>query len=219
MVWVKVCGITSAEEALKIADLEPDALGFILSTGSRRRISLAGAESVIAQVRKRYGPRSPGMVGVFVNEPVSYICQAIENLALDMVQLSGSEDRGYIKDVKKTGVAVIKAIACKPETDIQAIIEDLERMADYYLADTYSKNSYGGSGKTFDWRIVSRLKMKEKLIVAGGLGPDNVAEAINTVDPFGVDASSGLELPEGGKDKEKVKKFITLARGKGGHHG
>ncbi|MDZ7838554.1 MAG: phosphoribosylanthranilate isomerase [Actinomycetota bacterium] len=92
-------------------------------------------------------------------------------------------------------------------------------MADYYLADTYSKNSYGGSGKTFDWKIVSGLNMKEKLIIAGGLGPDNVAEAINMVDPFGVDASSGLELPGGGKDKEKVKKFITLARGKGGYYG
>ncbi|MDZ7838555.1 MAG: hypothetical protein U5N58_11755 [Actinomycetota bacterium] len=118
MVWVKVCGITSTNEALTIADLGPDVLGFILSTDSRRRISLAGAESIIAQVRKSYGSRSPGMVGVFVNEPVSYIYQAIENLALDMVQLSGNEDIDYIKDVKKTGVAVIKAIACKPMTDV-----------------------------------------------------------------------------------------------------
>jgi len=217
VVWVKVCGITDVGEAIDVSGLGPDALGFILSTDSRRRISVEQAERIIGAVRKKYVRKAPQMAGVFVNEDFSYIREAAERLELNIVQFCGYEDADYLSGVKKLGnLKIIKAISCQRGTDIASRIHKLKKLPDYYLLDTYSRGSYGGTGRTFDWNMVKNLSTEGRIILAGGLGPDNVYAAISTVKPYGVDASSGLEAGDGKKDIEKVRVFIENAKGQQG---
>ncbi|MGM0365858.1 MAG: phosphoribosylanthranilate isomerase [Actinomycetota bacterium] len=216
MVWVKVCGVTDKDEALGISGLGTDALGFILSTDSRRRISTEKAEKIIGAVREKHMEKAPRMVGVFVNEDTGYVKEAAERLGLDMAQFSGHEDAAYLKEVKKLAAfEVIKAIPCKADTDAAWEIKRLEKLPDYYLLDTYSSVSYGGTGRTFDWSMAANLGAEKRIILAGGLGPDNVHEAVSAAGPFGVDASSALEAASGKKDMEKVREFIKNAKRNG----
>ncbi len=218
MVWIKICGITEIREGTCIAGLNPDALGFILSTQSRRKITIGTAEKIIQAVRRKYRQKAPDMAGVFVDEPLDHLIAAIKRLGLNLVQLCGHEQKDYIRKVKQWGgVQVIRAIPCRTGTDISAHMHHLEHVADYFLLDSYSKFAYGGTGRTFDWKMAKKRKKTNKVILAGGLGADNVCAALDAVRPFGVDASSRLEGDNGKKDISKVRMFIEKA--KGGDHG
>lgn len=198
MTRVKICGLTRREDALWAADLGADALGFVFATGSRRR---ADPETV-AHIAEALPPFVT-TVGVFQDQPVSFVRDVMGGCRLHLAQLHGHEDMEYIRQL---GFGVLKAIALSCEQDVEQIRAFPGLGA--YLLDTAA----AGSGRSFDWNWAARAKSYGRLVLAGGLHPGNVADAIREVQPWAVDAASGTEAAPGIKDREKVRLFIQRAK-------
>jgi len=221
MVWIKICGITNKEDALKISDLGADALGFILSTESVRRIEPDKAKEIILATKDKFinmsGKMMPSFVGVFVNENMGKVTEIAEKLGLDYIQLSGDETLDYLKKIKKhnKNIKFIKLVRVKDNVSSFAVISDqmleFKKAADFFLLDAFKENIYGGTGRSFNWELVKGLSEDFTVILAGGLDCKNVADAIQIVKPFGIDASTKLEESQGKKDIRKVEIFIKNA--------
>ena len=221
MVWIKICGITNEEDALKIASLGADALGFILSTESARKIESDKAKELILATKDKFinvrDKMRPSFVGVFVNENMGKVTEIAEKLGLDYIQLSGDETLDYLKKIKKhnKNIKLIKLVRVKDNVSSFAVISkqmlEFKKVADFFLLDTFKDNIYGGTGKNFNWELVKGLSQEYPVILAGGLDCENVAEAIQIVKPFGIDASTRLEESPGKKDIRKVEIFIKNA--------
>ncbi len=221
MVWIKICGITNEEDALKISDLGADALGFILFAESARRIEPDKALEIVLAVKDKFinapDKMRPLFIGVFVNENISKVIEIAEKLGLDYIQLSGDETLDYLKKIKKhnRNIKLIKLIRVKDNVSSSEIIskqmQEFKKAADLFLLDTFKENIYGGTGKSFNWEMVKRLSEEYFIILAGGLDRENVAKAIQIVKPFGIDASTKLEKSPGKKDIGKVEIFIKNA--------
>ena len=195
---IKFCGLRREEDVKLAASLDADFMGFILTDRFKRFI----APEEVARL-KEFVPSKTKTVGVFVDEPIDYIISTAKTAKLDMIQLHGSEDNAYIVEIKeKTGLPVIKMIKPLSEDDI---ITARECKADLILLDSGA----GGTGKVFDWSLAERLG--RDYILAGGLTPDNAAEAVERLKPFAVDVSSGVET-EGIKDFSKMKAFAAEVR-------
>ena len=211
MVWIKICGITSRADAEAISDMGADSLGFIFSTDSPRRVGLEKAKKVLK------GARNISKTGVFVNEDIKKLVEYKNVLDLDFIQLSGDEGISYIEDLKNNleDIKIIKSFRLRKDdfSDIKREIGNFLEFADYVLFDSYHKYKYGGTGKSIDWEGVRNLADPERLIISGGLDHENVSRALSLLDPFGVDASSRLEVSLGKKDLGKVRLFITVVRG------
>ena len=201
MTKVKICGITSVEDALLAAQAGADALGFVFFEKSPRYVDPERAAHIIAAI-----PPFVQVVGLFVNAPLDYVNATADSCGLDIVQLHGEESPSYCGSVRRR---VMKAFRVRG-------MESLAAMADYrvagYLLDAYSASSYGGTGERFDWDCSVAAKGRGPIILAGGLDLDNVAQAVARVAPYGVDVSSGVESSPGRKDPEKVKNFIRNAK-------
>jgi phosphoribosylanthranilate isomerase len=219
--WIKICGITNEADAVNISNLGADALGFILSTDSPRRVDVRKAKKVTCALRSEeiMAKKKVSIVGVFVNEELERVLDATEELALDYIQLSGDEDTEYIRKIKtmlSKDIKIIKTIRIKDDTGLvgntHREMQRLRRFADFILVDTFKKDLYGGTGKSFRWDITKDWGLELPIILSGGLNSENARQAINLVKPFGVDASSRLEIYPGKKDLEKVKKFIEIVR-------
>lgn len=177
-----------------------DALGFVFFKESPRHISHDKAREIIRKV-----PAFVSTVGVFVNEPDWRIDEVMRLTGLDVAQLHGDESPEECCKFRR----VIKAIRVEKLTDLDPLSKyDVSA----FLLDTYSKGSYGGTGRVFNWEIALEAKKYGNIILAGGLNPDNVAEAVKYVEPFAVDVSSGVEADKGKKDPGKVREFIRRAR-------
>lgn len=199
---VKICGITNLEDARFCAGAGADFLGFIQYPASPRYVDPEMAKQIIAWV---YGPRP---VGVFVNEDAETVNRICETAGFQFAQLHGDESPEVCADVECT---VIKAFRIAPDESVDAIrtrMEPYRDIADYFLLDTHHPTLWGGTGVTFDWDIARRLAADFPVFLAGGLSADNVAEAVHTVEPFGVDLSSSLEAHPGKKDLDKVGAFF-----------
>ena len=198
---IKICGITNLEDANLAAGLGADALGFVFYSGSKRNVDPETVRDIISTL-----PPFLTKVGVFVNQELDEILDIQERTGINAVQLHGDETPEFCKLLTST---IIKAIRVKDHND-------LDRLAQYpvqaILLDTYSDAEYGGTGKSFDWGILDNNTITEKIILSGGLNPDNVAEAVRVVRPYAVDVSSGVEAEPGKKDREKLKKFIEAIR-------
>lgn len=198
---VKICGITSMEDASAAFEGGADAVGFIFYRKSPRYITPLAASRIVAGL----GPFIT-TVGVFVNESPDGIKAAISASGIDCVQLHGEEGPG---ECIGYGVDVIKAVRVRDSSDI-------ERLRDFpvsaYLLDTYREGMHGGTGEAFDWEIAVEAKRSGRVILSGGLDPDNVGEAVRSVRPYAVDVSSGVESAPGMKDPDKVLRFIKEAR-------
>lgn len=199
MARVKICGITSPDIALGAVEAGADALGFVFAE-SRRRLAPEAAREIIRKL-----PPFVTTVGVFVNEDLSTVGQVADYCGLDVVQLHGSESPDYCREVKRP---VLKAIRV-------AVAGDLEQMAQYqvrgFLLDTFIPGQPGGTGQTFPWHLAREAAKYGHIIVAGGLNPDNVHQALTEAEPYGVDVSSGVET-DGAKDLAKIQKFISRVR-------
>jgi phosphoribosylanthranilate isomerase len=206
MARVKVCGITRLEDADLAASLDAWAIGFILWPGSRRACDPAVAAGVARALRRRLE-----LVGVFVNPTLDDVAGAHEAIGFTHVQLHGDEGPAFCAAVRqRTGARVIKALRIASGADIR----DAERFhTDLHLFDTSVRGAYGGSGRTWDWRLVAQRRSSVPMILSGGLDPDNVAEAIAAVRPWGVDVASGVEASPGIKDHEKMEAFVAAAHG------
>jgi phosphoribosylanthranilate isomerase len=193
---IKICGITNIEDARAAVDLGADALGFVFAESSRR-ISPENARDITNQL-----PPFVAKVGVFVNAPLTHLRRIRDYCGLDAVQLHGEEDADYIQAL---GPCVIKALRLNGKP-----LGELPNAA--LLLDAYDPQLRGGTGKLCDWSAAKELAKSRLVILAGGLGPDNVAQAIKQVKPYAVDVSSGVEIEPGRKDHDKIASFINNAR-------
>ena len=203
MTRIKVCGITNIDDALYAAELGADALGFIFYPKSPRYV-LTGA---VKEITDRLPPFVT-TVGVFVNEEKEKIEEIVDKAGITLLQLHGDESPEFCASFD-TGV--IKAIRIDKEFEGSSL-KDYD--VDGFLLDTYDKGLYGGTGRTFDWNVALRAKEFGRIILSGGLNPENVNEAVEIVNPYAVDVGSGVEKEPGKKDREKLKRFIFNVTGK-----
>ena len=202
MVKVKICGITNLDDAMAAADFGADALGFVFFKKSPRYLSPANAKKIIKRL-----PPFISTVGVFVNENKKNIEKIVLQTGINIIQLHGDETPKACNLSKP----VIKAIRVKS-------IENLELVSKYkdkvsaFLLDTYTPEVFGGSGQIFNWDIAAEAKKFGRVILAGGLTPENIEKAVRLVHPYAVDVSSGVEAEKGKKDHLKMKLFIERAK-------
>ncbi len=202
MIKVKICGITSPEDALTAVEAGADALGFVFYKESPRHIFPEEAARIINLL-----PPFVQAVGLFVNEAPEIVNQVSRNCRLGLVQLHGDETPDYCRKIEQR---VMKAFRVRSLTCLDPIAD--YRMSGCLL-DAYSPSFYGGTGKSFNWEIAREASTRgHRIVLAGGLTPDNVAEAIRQVRPYAVDVSSGVESAPGRKDADKVREFIRNAK-------
>jgi len=200
MLRIKICGITNAGDASAAVEYGADALGFVFYQKSPRNVSVETARAIIESL-----PPFVTTVGVFVNETVETISRIKAEAGLDIVQLHGEEPASFCTAWPR----VIKALRVSELSDLDALAS---YDASAYLLDAYSPVEYGGTGQVFNWDIAIEAKRYGRIILAGGLTPDNVAQAIELVRPYGIDVSSGVEKEKGKKDLNKLRLFIERAR-------
>jgi phosphoribosylanthranilate isomerase len=206
MVKVKICGITNLEDALHAERAGADALGFNFYSGSPRRVEPAFVSSVV-----KLSAESVVTVGVFVNESIENVVAAAAASGISAIQLHGDESPEYVEHLSSaTGLQVIKAFRISPSFRPEEV---LRYGTDMILLDAFSADGFGGTGEIFEWNHCAPIRsIFPAFYLAGGLGPDNVREAVERVKPFGVDACSRLESAKGKKDPKKVTEFIKNAR-------
>jgi len=204
MVKVKICGITNWADARKSAEEGADFLGFNFYRKSPRYISPAAAARIISRLPKRIES-----VGVFVNEPEENILAIARIAGLHQIQLHGDESPQMVAGLQRE-LPVIKAIRVRSKRPSSQIADFAK--ADAFLLDGFDAKLRGGSGKTFDWRLMRRPSVKKKLFLAGGLTPENIQEAIHIAKPYAVDVCSGIEARPGKKDPRRIAAFMRAVR-------
>jgi phosphoribosylanthranilate isomerase len=196
-VKVKICGMTNLKDVKVAVDGGVDAVGFIFYKKSPRSVTMQAVRKIVLEL-----PPFVDSVGVFVNETAEQINKIADRCNLDRVQLHGNESPTFCKKIRRR---VIKAIRVK---DIQS----LKKLSDYpvssFLLDTFSEDQYGGTGRVFDWNLAYPAKKYGPIILAGGLTPNNVRQAIQRIQPYGVDVCSGVESQPGIKDHKKMQIFL-----------
>lgn len=214
MIKIKICGITNLEDAKLAASMGYDYIGFVFHGPSPRNVSVANAKKISDAIRG-----IAATVGVFVDAPVADVAKAAKKCGLSAVQLHGNESLEYCAALRETlskagaQAAIIKAFAAGDISVVEKVREYLA-VADFILLDAASRSAGGGTGETFDWAIAAEAsKTGAKIFLAGGLNPDNVAEAVGkSGGPYAVDVSSGLERLPRRKDYDKMMAFIRIAR-------
>ena len=201
-VRIKICGITRYEDARIAANLGVDALGFIFHPASPRYVHPSAVREIVRQL-----PPFVSRVGIFVNASESAMSETAQVAGLDTIQLHGDESPAC---AERLPLPVIKAFSIRSDSDLSIL--DTYRVAGYLL-DTWDESVRGGSGKTFDWGIAEKAARSYTTILAGGLGPTNIREALDAVNPYGVDVNSGVEISPGVKNPAKMKDVISLVKG------
>lgn len=202
---VKICGLTNIDDAAEAVQLGAWAIGLIHYDRSPRAVAPAEAAEIGAAFRRKCE-----VVGVFVNPTLDEVAKAVEDAQLTMVQLNGAEGVSFCGEVaRRTGVKVIKAIHVASAADVHAA--EAYR-TDFHLFDRRGKGLWGGTGESFDWELLRGHRSEVPAILAGGLRPDNVAAAIETVHPFAVDVASGIESEPGRKDHAAMASFFEAAQ-------
>ena len=200
---VKVCGITNAGDARVAAEVGTDAVGLVFAE-SPRRVGVEEARRICLAL-----PENVLRVGVFVNSKPKEVLGIAREVGLDLAQLHGDETPEGVTAVREGGVKVMKALRVRDPASLEALDE---YEADLFLLDAYSEKARGGTGKRFDWGLAKSLRGRDNIVISGGLGPENVREAVELFEPYGVDASSSLEDEPGRKNDERVRRFVLAAR-------
>ena len=215
MTKLKICGLRDAGHALVAADAGADFLGFNFVPGVRRQLSVGQARDVIRKYREDREGDGPRLVGLFANQPLADVNRIVDSCELDLAQLCGDEPREYWDQV---AVPVIKQIKVRDDRPIdEAVAELLETIetvvsrGQLAMLDKHETGALGGTGKSFDWAIAQEVARHQDFLLAGGLLPDNVVQAIATAKPWGVDVSSGVET-NGTKDPDKIIAFARAVR-------
>lgn len=195
---IKICGITRAEDARAAIAAGADALGFVFYANSPRAVSAEQVMSIMQGL-----PPLVSTVGLFVNAPVPEVTKILCTLPLALLQFHGDEDAAYCEQF---GMPYIKAVRVKAGDDVMDKIQQYPSAAGILL-DTFKDNVPGGTGETFDWALVPS-HVNKPIILAGGLTPDNVAQAIMKTKPYAVDVSGGVEKEKGVKDASKITAFV-----------
>lgn len=222
MTLVKICGVTDPKHARAAAAFGADFVGMVFAP-SRRQVTIGQAKRIAAALRKERGclrPEAgaaeveeaarngrPLLVGVFADQDSDTINSIAEECGLDVVQLSGSERWEMCETI---GRPVFKCMKVKPEDQASRVMSDVGS-GGIVLLDPYVAGTYGGTGQTLDWEIAAEVASRTPTVLAGGLTPENVGEAVRVVHPWAVDVSSGVET-DGAKDTEKIRSFIAAAK-------
>ena len=202
---VKICGITNVDDALAAVEAGADAIGFVFHHQSPRRVKTDEVKRIVAQLPPFVLP-----VGVFVNEDVKIVRDWMDDCGLAVAQLHGEEAAAYCDLL---GRPVLKAIRLKDRGSLLALAEFKGRFrVRGFVLDAYSTVSYGGTGQVTDWDLAAEAARAAPALLAGGLTPENVAEAVGKVKPYGVDVSSGVESRPGKKDHAKMRAFINAVK-------
>ncbi len=216
--WIKVCGTTNLEDAQLALDAGADALGFVFAP-SPRQVAAAQVAAITAEL-----PEGVERYGVFVEPDFERIAQTVQEAGLTGVQLHTPEDSGLPRRLQDHFASrllfkVLRVVHHSPQvSDFQAELDRVAKIGgvDAVLVDSRTAQAVGGTGLRFDWvkarNVFSTIQPGRKLVLAGGLSPENIAEAISTLRPFGVDVVTGVERAPGRKSPEKVRDFISRAR-------
>ena len=214
---VKMCGISKVETISAVVEAKPDYMGLVFAP-SKRQVTVDQAKTLVEELYKQYTKRYNNgteqsnndeikTVGVFVNETLENLVKIATEVNLDVVQLHGDEDEAFIQSLKeRTNVEIWKAVQIRSVADAETWIDS---SADMLLFDAYHKDERGGTGEIFDWSCLDEFE--RPFMLAGGIDCTNVARAIRTVRPYGIDISSGIET-DGVKDDEKIKAFTNIVR-------
>ncbi len=204
---VKICGLRQVEHALAAAEAGANLIGFIFAD-ARRRVTPEDARRMVDAVRAAHRT-SPAAVGIFVNSPAADVNRVARVAGLDYVQLSGDEPPGFEAELELPALRVLRVLR---EATAEAVLERARRYrAARFTLDAGHTQAYGGTGETLDWQLAAAVASSLPVILAGGLTPENVSQAIRVVRPWGVDVSSGVET-DGVKDVAKIKAFVREAR-------
>jgi len=213
MTHIKICGIKEEAHATALAEAGVDFLGIVFAS-SPRKVSEAQAKKIVAAV-KQVSPATR-VVGVFVGTPASTVKRIFDSCNLDMVQLSGDEPWEYCRELELPLIKVVRVSRnYRPEqicADLAYGSRRLGKQEHLFLLDSNARDRFGGTGVTFDWNLARPIAEQFRVIVAGGLTPDNVTGALEIIAPWGVDVSSGVET-KGIKDMAKILQFIEAVKG------
>ena len=199
---IKICGFTNADNARGASLLGIDAIGLVFYDKSPRHVDIESALEIVNAL-----PPFINRVGLFVNADSSFIDEILCEVPLDTLQFHGDES---VSECTQYAMPFIKAVRVNQDTNLTQMADDYHQ-ASGLLLDAFNKDAYGGTGKAFDWSL-AKVDIDLPIILAGGLNPDTVAEAIKQVNPYAVDVSSGVESEPGMKDIVKIKQFIHKAR-------
>ncbi len=199
---IKICGITDSGDAVHACESGADAIGLVFYAPSPRAVSIGQAREIAQAV----GPFTT-LVGLFVDAQPDEVEKVLQQVPLHVLQFHGSEDAAYCTQFQRPW---IKALRIKPDTQVESAMADYAA-ASGILVDSYKPGVPGGTGETFDWSLLP-ASIRHSLVLAGGLNPDNVADAIRTVKPCAVDVSGGVESAPGKKDRGKISAFIEAVR-------
>ena len=204
-VKVKICGITNADDARAAVEAGADAVGFIFYEKSPRYVVPAVAARIVADLPPLILP-----VGVFVNEGLATVRSIMDSCGLALAQLHGDENASYCHDLSRPA---IKGLRLKDRASMLALAEYQGRGGVRgFVLDRFSEAAYGGTGQVTDWHLAAEMAKSTCVLLAGGLTPENVTEAIRAVRPYGVDVSSGVESAPGKKDHAKIFAFLDAVR-------
>lgn len=211
---IKICGLTQLHDARTCAGLGADYLGFIQYPESPRYVEPAVAKEILSWVT---GPEvaAPQPVGVFVNENASAVINRCRDVGFRIAQLHGHESSEDCKMIHEAGIPVIKAFQVVNDASseqLQALIQPYTNAVDHILLDTHSTSLWGGTGESFNWRIAREISSSNSTFLAGGISPNNVAEAVETMRPFAIDVSSSVEEAPGIKDFHKLGALFDAVR-------
>jgi phosphoribosylanthranilate isomerase len=204
MVFTKVCGITNPGDAREAADAGADAIGLIFAE-SPRKVDIEEARKITIAL-----PDGVLKVGVFVDVDPEEVLRIAREVGLDLAQLHGDETPEAVAAIRSAGIPVMKALRVR---NAEALADIQGYVADLFMLDAWSARARGGTGETFDWGLAKSMKGRGNIVVSGGLTPENVREAIEFFEPYGVDASSSLEERPGKKSGERVRRFVRAAKG------
>jgi len=213
MFRIKICGITNVEDGLRVVEAGADAVGLNFYTKSPRYVEPETARQIIDAL-----PVGTVKVGLFVNASKEYVCGTCEALTLELIQLHGDEPPEFLAELGTRPVMRAFRVGpsgLRPVTGYLQRCRRLECMPRMVLVDSLATGAYGGSGKLTDWSALERYPTQPTfppLVLAGGLTPENVAQAIRTVGPAAVDTASGVESSPGRKDPAAVEAFVRAAR-------
>ena len=200
---IKVCGITEPEDARIAVAAGADGLGFIFVPQSPRHIDPDTVRKITREL-----PPLVDAVGVFVDEEMEVVEEIMQYCCLSFIQLHGSETPDYCE---KISCRVMKSFSIGQATKSEDFAPYAEAVSGFLL-DTFHKDMAGGTGQTFDWQLLEHIKPPGPIVLAGGLTPDNVGDAIRQVKPFAVDVNSGVEYQPGRKDPDKLRSFVQAVR-------
>ncbi|MEH2290420.1 phosphoribosylanthranilate isomerase [Nostoc sp.] len=208
---VKICGITQPQQSMAIASLGATALGFICVPTSPRYVTTSQIRAAVAEL-----PANIDIIGVFANSSISEINQIVTDSGLTGVQLHGDESSNFCYQLRQAlpNIEIIKALRIRSLEHLDTAI-DYTQDVDTLLLDAYHPQQLGGTGKTLDWKMLEQFSPSCPWFLAGGLTPDNIVEALNQVNPSGVDLSSGVERAPGDKDLDKVAKLFEKLESRG----